>query len=156
MVKLYTDEENDYMCRDSRTIPLELREMLLSIDGENTELALGYVTPNNINQYALSLAKTYNVKATAVVKEYNRLYDMKIGKSKLDKTPDLQTKQIQENVAQENVAQEIKNEEVKKKRFKRTKDMMRESKAMGGEDVNVNKIAKQIDVPGVAESKESY
>tara|TARA_R110002153_G_scaffold120512_2_gene265825 strand:+ start:325 stop:795 length:471 start_codon:yes stop_codon:yes gene_type:complete len=156
MVKLYTDEENDYMCRDSRTIPLELREMLLSIDGENTELALGYVTPNNINQYALSLAKTYNVKASAVVKEYNRLYDMKMGISKLDKTPDLQTKQIQENVAQENVAQELKNEEVKKKRFKRTKDMMRESKAMGGEDVNVNKIAKQTDVAGVEESKESY
>ena len=93
MVKLYTDAENDYMCKDSRTIPLQLREMLLSIDGENRELALGYVTPNNINQYALSLSKTYNVRATAVVKEYNRLYDMKMGISKLDRTPDLQTQQ---------------------------------------------------------------
>ena len=108
MVKLYTDEENDYMCRDSRTIPLELREMLLSIDGKNKELELGYVTPNNINQYALGLAKTHNVKASAVVKEYNKLYDMKIGVSKLDKTPDLQTKQIQENVAQEDKQEEVK------------------------------------------------
>jgi|TARA_R110001592_G_scaffold270587_1_gene537053 hypothetical protein len=152
MVKLYTDAENDYMCKDSRTIPLQLREMLLSIDGENRELALGYVTPNNINQYALSLSKTYNVRATAVVKEYNRLYDMKMGISKLDRTPDLQTQQQHENVAQE----EIKNEEVKKKRFKRTKQMMTEARTMGGEDVNINKIAKQTDVPGVEESKDSY
>ena len=150
MAKLYTDEENDYMCRDSRTIPLELREMLLSIDGKNKELELGYVTPNNINQYALSLAKTHNVKASAVVKEYSKLYDMKIGVSKLDKTPDLQTKQIQENVAQE-----VKQEEVKKKRFKRTKDMMIEARTMDRENVNMIKIAKQTDVPGVAESKDS-
>jgi hypothetical protein len=69
MVKLFSDEENDYMCKDSRTIPLELREMLLSIDGENKQLPLGYVTPNNINHYSLSLSKTYNVKASAYVKE---------------------------------------------------------------------------------------
>ena len=152
MVKLYTDEENDYMCRDSRTIPLELREMLLSIDGENTDLPLGYITPNNINQYALSLSKTYNVKASAVVKEYNRLYDMKMGVSKLNKNPDLETKQIEQNIEQ----QEEEEEEAKKKRFKRTKEMMREARAMGKEDINVNKIDKQIDVPGVAESKDSY
>jgi hypothetical protein len=34
--------------------------------------------------------------------------------------------------------------------------MMTEARTMGGEDVNINKIAKQTDVPGVEESKDSY
>ena len=34
--------------------------------------------------------------------------------------------------------------------------MMIEARTMDRENVNINKIAKQTDVPGVAESKDSY
>ena len=75
MVKLFTDEEMDEMCKDYRSVPLELRSQVFSIDNEDKNLPIGYVAPVNINQYSLSLHKYYGLDSMAYIEEYNKLYD---------------------------------------------------------------------------------
>jgi len=78
MVKLFSDEEMDEMCKDYRSIPLELRSQVFSIDNENSKLPIGYVAPVNINQYSLSLHKYYGLDSMKYIEEYNKLYDKNI------------------------------------------------------------------------------
>lgn len=85
MVKLFSDEEMDEMCKDYRSIPLELRSQVFSIDNENSKLPIGYVAPVNINQYSLSLHKYYGLDSMAYIEEYNKLYNKKI--PKVDEPP---------------------------------------------------------------------
>jgi len=85
MVKLFSDEEMDEMCKDYRSIPLELRSQVFSIDNENSKLPIGYVAPVNINQYSLSLHKYYGLDSMKYIEEYNKLYDKNI--PKVDEPP---------------------------------------------------------------------
>ncbi len=79
-MKLFSEEEMDERCKDYRSIPLELREQVFSIDDENSKLPIGYIAPVNINQYSLSLHKYYGLDSIAYIEEYNKLYNKKIPK----------------------------------------------------------------------------
>ena len=118
MVKLFTDEEMDESCKDYRAIPLALRDDIFTINNQDTELKIGYVTPVNINQYSISLSKFYGIDKGEYVKEYNKIYDKKIAETTID----------------EDIIEEIKP---KRKRLRRTKTQMKNAKGMAEEDINI-------------------
>lgn len=120
MVKLFSDEEMDEMCKDYRSIPLELRSQVFSIDNENSKLPIGYVAPVNINQYSLSLHKYYGLDSMAYIEEYNKLYDKNI--PTVDEPPE-----------------SITPEEPKSRRSRRRRIEVEEAKLMGQEDVRDDK-----------------
>ena len=118
MVKLFTDEEIQESCKDYRAIPLALRDDIFTINNQDTELKIGYVTPVNINQYSISLSKFYGIDKGEYVKEYNKIYDKKIAETTID----------------EDIIEEIKP---KRKRLRRTKTEMKEAKSMAEADINI-------------------
>ena len=116
MVKLFTDEEMDEMCKDYRSVPLELRSQVFSIDNEDPQLPIGYVAPVNINQYSLSLHKYYGLDSMAYVEEYNKLYDKNSPNIDIDKD-----------------IEEIQSE-FRGRRIRRRNIEIEEAKLMGKED----------------------
>jgi len=118
MVKLFTDEEIQESCKDYRAIPLALRDDIFTINNQDTELKIGYVTPVNINQYSISLSKFYGIDKGEYVKEYNKIYDKKIAETTID----------------EDIIEEINP---KRKRLRRTKTQIKEAKSMREEDINI-------------------
>ena len=118
MVKLFTDEEMDEKCKDYRTIPLALRDDIFTINNQDPELKIGYVTPVNINQYSISLSKFYGIDKGEYVKEYNKIYDKKIAETTID----------------EDIIQEVKTKV--KLRLRRTREERQEGRNMASEDID--------------------
>jgi len=84
-MKLYSDEESDYICRDSRAIPLALRDQVFNLimDDDHVSLfnPLGYQkrtyhTPTNVNLYSEAVSLQMGIEPAGFVNEYNKLYDV--------------------------------------------------------------------------------
>lgn len=87
-MKLFTDEESDYMCRDSRPVPMELRQEVFDmlIDDEHIskfnhmkkkteDFKKSYHTPANINIYCNAVCAREGLNPVEFLKEYNQVYD---------------------------------------------------------------------------------
>ncbi len=97
-MKLFTDEESDYMCRDSRPVPMELRQEVFDMligdehisrfnpmkkrgkkggddDDPMNPFKKSYHTPANINIYCNAVCAREGLNPVAFLKEYNQVYD---------------------------------------------------------------------------------
>ncbi len=97
-MKLFTDEESDYMCRDSRPVPMELRQEVFDMligdehmsrfnpmkkrgkkggddDDPMNPFKKSYHTPANINIYCNAVCAREGLNPVAFLKEYNNVYD---------------------------------------------------------------------------------
>ena len=94
-MKLFTDEESDYMCRDSRPVPMELRQEVFDMligdehisrfnpmkkrgkkgDDPMNSFKKSYHTPANINIYCNAVCAREGLNPVAFLKEYNQVYD---------------------------------------------------------------------------------
>ena len=84
-MKLYSDEESDYICRDSRAVPLALRDQVfnLIVDDDHVRLfnPLGYQkrtyhTPTNVNLYSEAVSLQMGIEPAGFINEYNKRYDV--------------------------------------------------------------------------------
>ena len=84
-MKLYSDEESDYICRDSRAVPLALREQVFNLimDEDHVSLfnPLGYQkrtyhTPTNVNLYSEAVSLQMGIEPAGFINEYNKRYDV--------------------------------------------------------------------------------
>ena len=84
-MKLYSDEESDYICRDSRAVPLALREQVFNLimDDDHVSLfnPLGYQkrtyhTPTNVNLYSEAVSLQMGIEPAGFINEYNKRYDV--------------------------------------------------------------------------------
>ena len=84
-MKLYSDEESDYICRDSRAVPLALRDQVfkLIMDDDHVSLfnPLGYQkrtyhTPTNVNLYSEAVSLQMGTEPAGFINEYNKRYDV--------------------------------------------------------------------------------
>ena len=84
-MKLYSDEESDYICRDSRAVPLALRDQVFNLimDDDHVSLfnPLGYQkrtyhTPTNVNLYSEAVSLQMGIEPAGFVNEYNKLYEV--------------------------------------------------------------------------------
>ena len=94
-MKLFTDVESDYMCRDSRPVPMELRQEVFDMligdehiskfnpmkkrgkkgDDPMNPFKKSYHTPANINIYCNAVCAREGLNPVAFLKEYNQVYD---------------------------------------------------------------------------------
>ena len=84
-MKLYSDEESDYICRDSRAVPLALRDQVFNLimDDDHVSLfnPLGYQkrtyhTPTNVNLYSEAVSLQMGIEPAGFINEYNKRYDV--------------------------------------------------------------------------------
>ena len=84
-MKLYSDEESDYICRDSRAVPLALRDQVFNLimDEDHVSLfnPLGYQkrtyhTPTNVNLYSEAVSLQMGIEPAGFINEYNKRYDV--------------------------------------------------------------------------------
>ena len=83
-MKLYSDEEANYLCRDYRDIPFELRQMLFDKILDDNHISQfnpsgkkkrDYSTPANINLFSEAVGDNYGIDSKYYRKEYNKIYD---------------------------------------------------------------------------------
>lgn len=100
-MKLFTDEESEYMCRDSRPVPMELRQEVFDMligdehiskfnpmkkkgkggggddkgDDPMNPFKKSYHTPANINIYCNAVCQREGLNPVSFLKEYNQVYD---------------------------------------------------------------------------------
>tara|TARA_R110002096_G_scaffold324354_1_gene518469 strand:+ start:148 stop:897 length:750 start_codon:yes stop_codon:yes gene_type:complete len=92
-MKLYSDEEANYLCRDYRDIPFELRQMLFDKILDDNHISQfnpsgkkkrDYSTPANINLFSEAVGNNYGIDSTLYRKQYNKMYDKNV-KNKYNK-----------------------------------------------------------------------
>jgi len=92
-MKLYSDEEANYLCRDYRDIPFELRQMLFDKILDDNHISQfnpsgkkkrDYSTPANINLFSEAVGNNYGIDSTIYRKQYNKMYDKNV-KNKYNK-----------------------------------------------------------------------
>jgi len=92
-MKLYSDEEANYLCRDYRDIPFELRQMLFDKILDDNHISQfnpsgkkkrDYSTPANINLFSEAVGNNYGIDSTIYRKQYNKIYDKNV-KNKYNK-----------------------------------------------------------------------
>ena len=92
-MKLYSDEEANYLCRDYRDIPFELRQMLFDKILDDNHISQfnpsgkkkrDYSTPANINMFSEAVGDNYGIDSKYYRKEYNKMYDKNV-KNKYNK-----------------------------------------------------------------------
>ena len=92
-MKLYSDEEANYLCRDYRDIPFELRQILFDKILDDNHISQfnpagfthsDYSTPANINLFSEAVGDNFGVDSKYYRKEYRKIYDKNI-KKKFDK-----------------------------------------------------------------------
>jgi len=83
-MKLYSDEEANYLCRDFRDIPFELRPILFDKVLDDNHISQfnpagkkkrDYSTPANINLFSEAVGDNYGIDSKYYRKEYNKIYD---------------------------------------------------------------------------------
>jgi len=104
-MKLFTDEESEYMCRDSRPVPMELRQEVFDMlindnhiskfnpmkkkgkgggddkgDDPMNPFKKSYHIPANINIYCNAVCQRDGLNPVAFLKEYNEVYDKLVKK----------------------------------------------------------------------------
>ena len=117
-MKLFTDEESDFMCRDSRPIPMEIREQIFNViinddhiskfnpirkmkdrkmkdkkgrggGGGDDKKKRSYHTPTNIIVFCEAVCAREGVEPVEYMKEYNKIYDNFV-KKRLTKVEELE------------------------------------------------------------------
>ena len=88
-MKLYSDEEANYLCRDYREIPFELRQMLFDKILDDNHISQfnpagkkkrDFSTPANINMFSEAVGDNYGIDSKYYRKEYNKIYDKNVKK----------------------------------------------------------------------------
>lgn len=88
-MKLYSDEEAQYLCRDYRDIPFELRQMMFDKILDDNHISQfnpsgkkkrDYSTPANINMFSEAVGDIYGIDSKYYRKEYNKMYDKNVKK----------------------------------------------------------------------------
>ena len=88
-MKLYSDEEANYLCRDYRDIPFELRQMLFDKILDDNHISQfnpagkkkrDFSTPANINMFSEAVGDNYGIDSKYYRKEYNKIYDKNVKK----------------------------------------------------------------------------
>tara|TARA_R110002126_G_scaffold11963_2_gene52652 strand:+ start:684 stop:1307 length:624 start_codon:yes stop_codon:yes gene_type:complete len=88
-MKLYSDEEANYLCRDFRDIPFELRQMMFDKILDDNHISRfnpagkkkrDYSTPANINMFSEAVGDNYGIDSKYYRKEYNKIYDKNVKK----------------------------------------------------------------------------
>ena len=84
-MKLYSDEESDYICRDSRAVPLALRDQVFNLIMDDNHVSLfnplgyqkrTYHTPTNVNLYSEAVSLQMGIEPAGFINEYNKRYDV--------------------------------------------------------------------------------
>ena len=88
-MKLYSDEEANYLCRDYRDIPFELRQILFDKILDDNHISQfnpagkkkrDFSTPANINMFSEAVGDNYGIDSKYYRKEYNKIYDKNVKK----------------------------------------------------------------------------
>ena len=88
-MKLYSDEEANYLCRDYRDIPFELRQILFDKILDDNHIRRfnpsgkkkrDFSTPANINMFSEAVGDNYGIDSKYYRKEYNKIYDKNVKK----------------------------------------------------------------------------
>ena len=115
-MKLYSDEEANYLCRDYRDIPFELRQMLFDKILDDNHISQfnpagkkkrDFSTPANINMFSEAVGDNFGIDSKFYRKEYNKMYDKNV-KKKFDKAK--QDRKRDDEIAQyQNVLDLLRN-----------------------------------------------
>ena len=115
-MKLYSDEEANYLCRDFRDIPFELRQMLFDKSLDDNHISQfnpavkkkrDFSTPANINLFSEAVGANYGIDSVKFRNEYNKLYDKNV-KNKFDRVI-YDRKREDERAQYENVLAMLRN-----------------------------------------------
>jgi len=115
-MKLYSDSEAEYLCRDYRDIPFELRQILFDKILDDNHISQfnpagkkkrDYSTPANINMFSEAIGDNYGIDSKYYRKEYNKIYDKNV-KKKYNKV--MEDRQRDDDIAKyENVISLLRN-----------------------------------------------
>ena len=115
-MKLYSDEEANYLCRDYRDIPFELRQMLFDKILDDNHISQfnpagkkkrDFSTPASINMFSEAVGDNFGIDSKFYRKEYNKMYDKNV-KKKFDKAK--QDRKRDDEIAQyQNVLDLLRN-----------------------------------------------